>query len=216
MQSPVPREAHNASLAYFGRLAADISHELRNRFATINEKDGLLTDLLELQRRGRPADPERLVSLSGDIKRHVRLAQETCTDLSLFSHLADEEVREENIDDLVALMSRLTARRGRQHGLEIVSRTRAHVSARVNPFQLGFAIFQCLDWALKSQESGELELSALRARSGPGVEIQGADFAPLISQVPDLLDATLLAVPGVLAAGENSHSVVITIEEAPR
>ncbi len=64
MQRQVDRDTHDAALAFFGRMAADISHELRNRFATISEKDGLLTDLLELSRRGRPTEPERLVSLA--------------------------------------------------------------------------------------------------------------------------------------------------------
>ncbi len=216
MPPPSEREARNAALAYFGRIAADLSHELRNRFATINEKDGLLSDLLEISRRGGPTDPERLVSLSSDIKKHVDMAQENCSDLSRFAHLTDDEIREENLDEIVALIARLTRRRGLLHGLEISSRSRAHVSTSMNPFQLGFAIFQCLDWVLERNVPGKLEISALRIGSGAGVEIKGVDFTELLATVPDVLEATLGEVPGRLGAGGEAASLVITIEEEAR
>lgn len=216
MQPPGERDARNAALAFFGRIAADLSHELRNRFATINEKDGLLSDLLELSRRGGPTDPERLVSLSSDIKKHVDLAQVNCSDLSRFAHLTDDETREENLDEIVALIARLTRRRGLLHGMEIASRDRAHVSARVNPFQLGFAVFQCLDWALGRDAPGKLEISALRIAGGAGVEIRGADFSDLLASVPGVMEATLREVPGRLDAGEGGAGLIITIEEEAR
>jgi hypothetical protein len=213
MTRELEHEARDAALAFAGRMAADISHELRNRFSTINEKDGLIADLLELSRRGRPTDPERLLSLSADIKKHVDLAEVICSDLNRFAHLADDSIREENIDELTGLIVRLTRRRGLLHGLEIGCHTRAHVSAHVNPFQLGFALYQCLDWVIEQKTGGELVLSALRSTPGPGVEIAGAPFEGLLAAMPPVLEATLAEIPGNLRPGDTPESIVLTIEE---
>jgi hypothetical protein len=213
MSHELQREARDAALAFAGRMAADVSHELRNRFSTINEKDGLLADLLELSRRGRSTDPERLLSLSADIKKHVDLAEGICSDLNRFAHLADDSVREENIDELAGLIARLTRRRGLLHGLEIGCHTRAHVSAHVNPFQLGFALYQCLDWVMEQKARGELVLSALRSPPGPGVEIAGASFEGLLAAMPAVLGTTLAEIPGSLRPGDSAESVVLMIEE---
>jgi len=213
MNEEVQREARDAALAFAGRMAADVSHELRNRFSTINEKDGLLGDLLELSRRGRPTDPERLLSLSADIKKHVDLAEVICSDLNRFAHLADDAIREENIDELTGLIVRMTKRRGLLHGLEIGWHTRAHVSALVNPFQLAFALYQCLEWAMEQEKGGELVLSALRTPPVPGVEIAGTSFEPLLAAIPAMLEATLAEIPGRLRPGDAPRSIVLEIEE---
>ncbi|MEE4112297.1 MAG: hypothetical protein V2I40_05740, partial [Desulfobacteraceae bacterium] len=50
------------SLAFFGKVNASISHELKNVMAIISETAGLLGDLSEMARGGGSVDPDMLIS----------------------------------------------------------------------------------------------------------------------------------------------------------
>ncbi len=64
------RAENENKLASIGRLASGVAHEINNPLAIINQKTGLILDLLELKEK-RPAD-DRLVTLSHDVLNAVK------------------------------------------------------------------------------------------------------------------------------------------------
>ncbi|MBU1610420.1 MAG: hypothetical protein KKC99_01110, partial [Proteobacteria bacterium] len=60
-------ETHWPQLAFFGRMNAHISHELKNIFATISETSGLLVDLMSIHGMDKGPQGERLVQICGRI-----------------------------------------------------------------------------------------------------------------------------------------------------
>jgi signal transduction histidine kinase len=206
-------EIHDRALAFFGRMTADVSHELRNRLATINEKNGLLADLLTMSSRGRPLDPGKLQELSRDVERNVRLTEQTCEDLNRFSHLADTPRSEEDLADLARLFGRLFARRARQKGWTVTAAESEALSARTHPFLLGFAVFQCLFLAMESAPAAEIVLGARRSGGRPGVRLECPALSSLLSsERPAALDSTLEMIPARLEP--DAGGVTMVLEEA--
>ena len=72
--NPTVDAANTLGLQFSGSMTASISHELKNVLAIVNENGGLLGDLAMLVAKGRPLDPERLKTISGNIHRQVQRA----------------------------------------------------------------------------------------------------------------------------------------------
>jgi len=62
----------NDDLAFFGKVNASISHELKNILAIISEAAGLLQDLTEMATKGEKIELEMLNTCSQDIIEEVQ------------------------------------------------------------------------------------------------------------------------------------------------
>jgi hypothetical protein len=60
------------SLAFFGRVNASISHELKNVMAIISETTGLLGDLSEMASTGNTHRPDMLTSCTDSIVEEIQ------------------------------------------------------------------------------------------------------------------------------------------------
>ena len=56
-------------LAFFGKIGADVTHEMRNVLSIVGENAGLLDDQLALAESGKALDYEKLKKLSARITR---------------------------------------------------------------------------------------------------------------------------------------------------
>lgn len=74
---------YNAKMASIGRLAANVSHEINNPLAIINQKAGLLKDLFEIKKEY--ADDPRVMSLADAILAAVQRASKITWRLLSFS-----------------------------------------------------------------------------------------------------------------------------------
>ena len=58
-------------LAFFGRIGADVTHDVRNVLSVIGEYAGLLDDLLAMSGEGKPVDGQKLQKLSAGLSGQV-------------------------------------------------------------------------------------------------------------------------------------------------
>jgi signal transduction histidine kinase len=94
----------NDDLAFFGKVNASISHELKNILAIISEAAGLLQDLTDMAAQGKKIEVEMLKTCSQDIVEEIQRGFTTIKQMNKFSHSVDDPAKKVNLLDVVALM----------------------------------------------------------------------------------------------------------------
>jgi len=104
-----PKKLAAEGLAFFGRMNAAISHDMKNVLAIINETASLLDELVELQQNGQiEPNPEKLRTLSRRIVNQVERGQNVISNMNAFAHSIDAPEREVDL----AQVMRITVLRG--------------------------------------------------------------------------------------------------------
>ncbi len=181
------------NLASIGRLAAGIAHEINNPLAIINEKAGLIKDLLALREECQP--DKKLIALIGVVESSVeRCATITRGLLGFVRHMKDEI----ELIDLESLINQVLGFQGKEaeyRSLDI----RVNVSEdiprfRANRGKLQQILLNLINNAFAAlSDGGHLEISASQ-NSGDRVSITVSDdgcgipaevmkriFAPFVS-----------------------------------
>lgn len=91
---------YEAKMGSIGRLAANVSHEINNPLAIINEKTGLMQDLIEFG-KCEPNDP-RFKEMTNSVLNAVKRASRITRNLLAFARHMEEGKEEINIKELVA------------------------------------------------------------------------------------------------------------------
>jgi hypothetical protein len=107
MNSPVEIQK-NDDLAFFGKVNASISHELKNILAIISETAGLLKDLTEMAAEGEKIDNTMLKNCSDDILEEIQRGFLTIKQMNRFSHSVDVPFDRINLIEALDLMINLS------------------------------------------------------------------------------------------------------------
>lgn len=75
-------------IAFFGRITAGVTHELKNVLAIINEASGLMQDLMALSGE-KPAYQDRFQKAFSSIKNQIQRGQNLIVKLNQFAHAPD-------------------------------------------------------------------------------------------------------------------------------
>ncbi len=97
------------SLAFFGRVNASISHELKNVMAIISETSGLLSDLSELASTGKPIAPDMLKNCTNSIIEEIQRGFSTIRQMNRFSHSVDTPIESVNLMEMLDMVISLTS-----------------------------------------------------------------------------------------------------------
>ena len=98
---------NNDDLAFFGKVNASISHELKNILAIISEAAGLLQDLTEMAAKGQKIELEMLNTCSQDIIEEIQRGFTTIKQMNTFSHSVDVPLKSVNLIEVLDLMINL-------------------------------------------------------------------------------------------------------------
>jgi hypothetical protein len=203
-------ETRLAELRYLGRMAASISHELRNSLATITEKNGLIADFAALAASGRPLNEARIGSLAGDVARRIKEATEVCDRLSRLAHSPDLATKVVELGSQVELVSGLMRRQARLAGVTIAVTHQGPVNVHAEPVLLQLALFECLGWAIAHPIGAEVQAAVgRRASDAAYVSIRGARWAGLLPDPPHPLRQALTMLGAELVAGETEDEAII-------
>jgi len=154
---------NNDDLAFFGKVNASISHELKNILAIISEAAGLLQDLTEMVARGQKIELEMLKTCSQDIVEEIQRGFTTIKQMNTFSHSVDVPLKSVNLIEVLDLMINLAG------FLSFASKVRfdppqdeASIVSTC-PFRLQNLVYHTLVFAFKSVGvDGEIQVAVHR------------------------------------------------------
>jgi signal transduction histidine kinase len=175
MQRPIEFQ-NNEDLAFFGKVSASISHELKNILAIISETAGLLGDLTQAAAKGGKIDLELINTCSNDIIEEIERGFATIKQMNTFAHSVDAALESVNLIEVLKLTIHLAG------FLSFASRIRfdppeeAGSILRTCPFRLQNLIYQTLLFAFKSVgPEGQIQVSIHPQENG-SVQISFSDL----------------------------------------
>jgi C4-dicarboxylate-specific signal transduction histidine kinase len=204
-------------LAFFGRVGAGVTHDMRNVLSIVGEYAGLLEDLAAAASRKKPVDVERLEKVSGSIARQVKKGTETMERFSRFAHAADEETASFDLAGLVENTAALAQRQAAQAGCRLqVELPEKPVPVSSNPFSVQRAVYGAVDLILGRPEKDE-EVTLQVVPKGAAAEIRvsgrvagGGSDEPLADQVAGL-SAALAELGGGLETSTTGGTLCVTL-----
>ncbi|WP_157067533.1 hypothetical protein [Desulfosarcina cetonica] len=96
------------SLAFFGRVNASISHELKNIMAIISETAGLLSDLSAMAQAGTPISADMITSSTESIIEEIQRGFTTIRQMNRFAHSVDTPVVSIDLMEILDLVRNLS------------------------------------------------------------------------------------------------------------
>ncbi len=145
-----------AGLVFFGKMAASISHEIKNVLAIINENAGLLEDITLMAEKGMPLDPERLKTQAGKIKNQIRRADGIVKNMNKFAHSVDESLMSVDLGELLQLLAALSGRLASMRGVTLEPKPMGSPPRiTTNPFLLENLVWLCMDFAMEMAGRGK-------------------------------------------------------------
>jgi len=148
------------SLAFFGKVNASISHELKNVMAIISETAGLLGDLSEMARGGTSVDPDMLTSSTESIIEEIQRGFTTIRQMNRFAHSVDTPVGSVDLMEVLDLVRNLSGYLSFAGKTNLHSVEGAAPMALTCPFLLQAIIYQAVVQTFQNAGPGaELDIS---------------------------------------------------------
>lgn len=147
---------HAGELAFFARVAASISHEIKNHLAIINEQNGLMGDLLAMAVKSGGIPATRMDAVVNDIAKQITLTDTIVRRFNTFAHTADKAAASVDVGDALVLLAQIGTRLARlKEKRLIVDKTPEHVVVRTNHFALLHLLYVCLNMLLEGAAKGD-------------------------------------------------------------
>ena len=192
-------------LVFFGKIAADVCHEMRNTLSIIAEYAGLAADLLAVDEHGACRDPVRVKELAASIVEKVRTGTQAMERFSRFAHSADVQTTSFDLAALAENMTALSQRRVALRGCRLQAQLPdGTISVRANPLSLQCAMLSAIELMLECQERDTLatiEVSAQgsmaritisgRARGSDNLSDRIAEVAAIMNVLEGTANASL-------------------------
>jgi signal transduction histidine kinase len=188
----------NEDLAFFGRINASISHELKNIFAIISETSGLLADLVELAEKGNKADMEMFKTCSRDIEEEIQRGFATVKAMNTFSHSVDQTFASVSVVELLDLVVRIAGYLSYASKIILNLPQSNDLIVSTCPFRLQHLLYQALVFAFKKTgPEGEIRIAAEHD--------ENADVRILFSNLGEI-DGAVFPVEQMMTISQSIHS----------
>lgn len=167
-------EKHN-TIAFFGKMTANLTHEVKNILAIIQESAGLMEDIMAISPLSQGKYQEKFDNSMATIKGQLQRGMDLTTQFNRFAHLPDRSCAELDLAQSVRQFCTLSERfaRLRHIGLEAGSGPPAGGpgSLKTNPILLFMAMFHGLESCLSAlPEKTRIRVTASAHGGRPAIE----------------------------------------------
>lgn len=148
-------ETELKEVAFFGRITAAFTHDMKNVLAVIKESAGLMEDLLSLSQNAAFPHKDRFARTLATIQAQVKRGVDLSSRLNRFAHSPDEDVATVDLNEILEQVVFLSGRFARLK--EVSLSLKPHPQALpvvASPVGLQMAVFTCLECCWKSVSGG--------------------------------------------------------------
>jgi hypothetical protein len=203
----------STDLAFFGKVNASVSHELKNILAIISETTGFLNDLTEMAKEGTDIDLETLKTSFRDIIEEIERGFLTVKHMNRFSHSVDDVFKSINLVETIDLMIALSGFLSFAGRVRFDPPEKAGPDVLTCPFRLQNLIYQTLVFAFESAgPDGEISVS-VNPEMNDRVRITFSGFGVLDSRTFPTGNAARIAetIGAQIGAGNDSQAIDIVL-----
>jgi C4-dicarboxylate-specific signal transduction histidine kinase len=148
-------EADPREVAFFGRMTAAFTHEMKNVLAIIKESAGLMEDLLSLAQNDAFPHRDRFVRALGTIAAQTKRGIELSNSLNHFAHSPDNDVATVDLHEILEQIISLSGRFARLKGVTLSLHPHADsVAMTTSPVAFQMAVFGCLEHCWEAMGTG--------------------------------------------------------------
>jgi len=208
-------------LAFAGRVAASVTHELNNVLSTISELSGLLEDVAAADPAKGAVSQERLERIANGLMAQVKRGAGIVKRLNRFAHSSDTDIQSVELKDLVVLVAGLAEPLSRRHSVSLVTEPGdAAITIQTNAFLLEQLVYLWIDdAATASEHGGTVTITSRPHDVGGTIEVRWTPN-PDDSQPPEqlaLLDALASELQGEVIEGpadDGTYARAITLPQS--
>ncbi|MCP4748987.1 MAG: hypothetical protein GY874_23075 [Desulfobacteraceae bacterium] len=144
-------ENDQQDIAFFGKMVAASTHEIKNVLAVIKESSGLMEDFLKLSGDSPSPYHEKLLSTLTIIINQIQRGTGIMNHLNRFAHLTDNPNERINIGDVLDIFLSLSTRFSRNKNIMLTIRpVSVDVTLDIHPLKLLMMLFSLLECALET------------------------------------------------------------------
>ena len=174
------KDTNHKELAFFGKITAGITHEMKNVLAIIKESSGLIEDLILLRPEDDFPHKDRMQSALSTIHGQIQRGIEITSRLNRFAHDPDEKVKLIDLSDMIEHIIALSQRFARLQCVVLENMSsRSEIRIESSPVQLQMALFIGIECCLGFLPSGgRIHLFPERKDQNSGIHFvcEGDDF----------------------------------------
>lgn len=161
-------------LAFFGKVAAGVTHELKNVLAIINEANGLMADLLDMAKDAPMPYRDRFLRSIGKIEDQVRRGVEITGKFNRFSHSMDNPLADIELNGIMAQTVALAERFARLKNIRLEGSPsgKAVVLGKKNAFRLQMALTRGIEALMAAMTNpGVIRISVCNDAEQPAMDM---------------------------------------------
>lgn len=133
-------------LAFAGRVAASVTHELNNVLSTISELSGLLEDVAAADPAKGAVSQERLERIATGLMAQVKRGAAIVKRLNRFAHSSDTDIQSVDLKELIVLVAGLAEPLSRRHSVTLETQTGdTAITIQTNAFLLEQLLYLWID-----------------------------------------------------------------------
>ncbi len=156
-------------LAFFGKVNASVSHEIKNVLATISETSGLMGDLVEIAQDGGALDLARFSALCNRIVTQVQRGNGIIRNMNRFAHSVDTPLVRLDAVDMTRFLASLYERFAAIRGVTLSAGEADEAVLTTSPYGLAHLVFRLLMLSLEHAQKGDAISLNVVAESPSGV-----------------------------------------------
>jgi signal transduction histidine kinase len=142
-------------VAFFGRITAGITHEIKNVLAIIQESSGLMEDILAVTEDGTFPHKDKFIKSLNRIHRQIQRGIDITSRLNRFAHSPDHCPASLDLNEITDQMVLLASRFARLKNVVLESNpSDPPLIIKSDPVSLEMALFESIEILLNITDSG--------------------------------------------------------------
>ena len=223
-------ESEGKEIAFFGKITAGITHEMKNVLAVIKESSGLMEDIMSLSPDALISYQEKFQTSLNKIKNQIERGIKLTDMLNKFAHSPDETIAKIDLQEIIEQFIALSQRFARLKNVELKAASQKHTGRQATlvtrPIQLQMALFAALECCLNAMSGGgviHIGHDKITEKYNVHVLCEGdlsvrSEFLDKLSAFEKwpLLQHITAFLQGSAKLDESAHGIVISIPEELR